>query len=254
MKYYKLIGLMSLIVFSFYLTDFITDVAINSNPIMQVIKKNKNNYICQSVNATIKDNTIIPGIKGKIVNEMESFLNMRDFGAFNSNYIIYDYVKPDISIEDNKDLVIISGNKSNRKVSILIKNNGDIINYLKKYNIKYSKLINCNSDLDYKDNINIESDKRKYLDLDILLRKKDLLNKICILDYSNIEVCMNKKYYIVKPSIIIKNNYINDLNNINNGSIILIDDNLSLDNFKIIIDYINRKDLKIVYLSELIKE
>ena len=87
MKFYKIIGIISIVVFSFYLTDFATELAINSNPLMQTIKDSSDNYQVSSVNATIKDNTIIPGIKGKKVNTMESFLNMKDFGSFNINYL-----------------------------------------------------------------------------------------------------------------------------------------------------------------------
>ena len=41
---------------------------------------------------------------------------------------------------------------------------------------------------------------------------------------------------------------------LNNGSIVLIDDNLSVDNFKIFLKNVINKDLKIVYLSEIILE
>ena len=40
----------------------------------------------------IDDNTIVPGIKGKEINEMESFLNMKDFKSFNEQYLIFDYI------------------------------------------------------------------------------------------------------------------------------------------------------------------
>ena len=123
MKYYKFIGIISIVVFSFYLTDFITDLAINSNTLMQNIRNNSVNYEVLSVDAIIDDNTIIPGIKGKKVNEMESFINMKDFGSFNTNYLIYDDIKPDISLEDNYDKIIISGNKKIRQITFLIKDN-----------------------------------------------------------------------------------------------------------------------------------
>ena len=60
MKYFRLIGIMSLLVFSFYLTDFVTELAINTNPLMQSIKINSTNYITESVDAIIDNNTIIP--------------------------------------------------------------------------------------------------------------------------------------------------------------------------------------------------
>lgn len=253
MKYFKLIGIMSLLVFSFYLTDLATEFAINSNPLMQTIKDNSKNYNTTSVNATINNNTIIPGIKGKVVNEIESFLNMKDFGSFNSNYLLYDLIEPEISLNNNKEKIIISGNKKIRQVTLLVRDT-NLIEYLKNNKYKYTKLIKYDDLLD-KDNVNIESDRLKFLDVDTLLNKKELNNKICVIDYSNIENCKNKKYYIVKPNIVIKNNnMISNISNIDNGSIIYLSDNLSLDNLKIIINLIKRKDMKLVYLSEIIKE
>ncbi|MBQ3021346.1 MAG: hypothetical protein IJD92_03885 [Bacilli bacterium] len=255
MKIFRLIGIMTLLVFSFYLTDFVTELAINTNPIMQSIKINSNNYFVESVNATIDKNTIIPGIKGKKINEMESFLNMKDFGAFNSNYIIYDDIKPEISIESNKDKIIISGNKNIRQVSLLLFNNDNLIEYLKSNKIKYSKLINSNDILDVNENINIENDKKLFDNIDTLLKKKDLNKKICILNYSNIESCKEKEYYLVKPTYIVKNNnIINIINNIESGNILLIENNLSIENLKLLISRINNKDIEINYLSDLIKE
>lgn len=253
MKYFKLIGIMSLLVFSFYLTDLATEFAINSNPLMQTIKDNSKNYNTTSVNATINNNTIIPGIKGKVVNEIESFLNMKDFGSFNSNYLLYDLIEPEISLNNNKEKIIISGNKKIRQVTLLVRDT-NLIEYLKNNKYKYTKLIKYDDLLD-KDNVNIESNRLKFLDVDTLLNKKKLNNKICIIDYSNIENCKKKKYYIVKPNIVIKNNnMVSNISNIDNGSIIYLSDNLSLDNLKIIINLIKRKDMKLVYLSEIIKE
>lgn len=255
MKYFRLIGIMSLLVFSFYLTDAVTELAITSNPLMQSIKDNSKKFVCESVNATINNNTIIPGIKGKRVNEMESFLNMKDFGAFNNNYLVYDYIKPDISIEDNKGKIIISGNKSLRQISLLIRENESVLEFLKNNNIKYSRLIGVDSELDTNENINIENESDKFNDLNTLLNKKDLNKEICLLNYSNIERCKELEYYIVKYSMELKNsNIIDSINMVDNGSIILIDDNLSLDNFKLFLSRVKNKDLDCKYLSEIIKE
>ena len=54
------------------------------------------------VDAIIDDNTIIPGIKGKKINERESYLKMNEFGAFNINFLQYDYQKPNISLDQYK--------------------------------------------------------------------------------------------------------------------------------------------------------
>lgn len=254
MRVFKYIGIISLLIFSFYLTDGVTNLAINSNLLMQTIKENKNKYLIESVNATIESNTIIPGIKGKKVNELDSYLNMKDFGSFNTNYLIYDYYYPDITLNNNKDKIIISGNKSIRQVSFLIKNNKGILDYFKKNILVYSKLIKLNEEFDI-ENINIENYSNKFNDLNTILNKNNLNKKICILGYSNIKLCKDLKYFIVKPSIELNNkNIINVLNQINNGDIILIDDNLSVDNIKLVVKKINSLDIKIVYLSKIIEE
>ena len=131
MRFFKYIGVISLLVFSFFLTDFVTELAINSDALMQSIKNNSDSYKVESVDAIIDNNTIIPGIKGKIVNEMESYLNMKDFGVFNENYLIYTSIIPDVSIDNNKDKVIISGNKNIRQVSILINVSLSLLNIFK---------------------------------------------------------------------------------------------------------------------------
>ena len=178
---------------------------------------------------------------------------MKDFGSFNSNYLLYDLIEPEISLNNNKEKIIISGNKKIRQVTLLVRDT-NLIEYLKNNKYKYTKLIKYDDLLD-KDNVNIESNRLKFLDVDTLLNKKKLNNKICIIDYSNIENCKKKKYYIVKPNIVIKNNnMVSNISNIDNGSIIYLSDNLSLDNLKIIINLIKRKDMKLVYLSEIIKE
>lgn len=255
MKQFKIVGIISLIIFSFFLTDFVTEIAINNNSLMDSIRDNKDFFEVSSVNAVIEDNTIIPGIKGKIVDEIESYLNMKDFGSFNKNYLIYKSEFPEISIENNKDKVIISGNKSKRNITILINNNNDVINYSNKNSIRFTKLVKLDDNLTNKDNVNIESSSKKFKDLNTLLSKRDLNNNICLISYSNVKECIANESYLVKYSIEFNNNNVNNnLSNISNGEIIFINDYLSVENYKLLINYINSKDLKIIYLSDLIKE
>ena len=254
LKQLKTLGIISLIIFSFFLTDFVTDIAINNNELMKTIKDSKDTFEISSVNAIIENNTIIPGINGKEVDEVESYLNMKDFGTFNKNYLIYKDVLPDISIENNKEKVIICGNKKRRNISILIKNNTEILNYCKKNNLKFTKLLKLEDNLENIDNINIESEYKKFKDLNTLMNKKELNNKICLINYSNIKECLENRYYLVKYNKEINNKNIINSKNIENGDIIYINDNLNLENFIILIKYIKNKDLKITYLSDLIKE
>ena len=101
MKKLKYVFILILMLFSFYLSDKVTNLAINKNPIMQEIRKKSSSLTVMGSNATIIDNTIIPGISGKSVNEKESFFKMKEFGSFNETFLVYDYKKPDISLKDN---------------------------------------------------------------------------------------------------------------------------------------------------------
>ena len=110
-------------IFSFYLSDKITSLAINKNPIMEQINETSKTLTVMGTNATIEDNTIIPGISGKKVDKEASFFKMKEFGAFNEMFLVYENIKPNISLEDNKDKIIIQGNKGLRQVSIIIDDN-----------------------------------------------------------------------------------------------------------------------------------
>ena len=67
-KIFKIIGLISLTCFSFFITEKTSLVVKNMDDIMISIKANCDNFKTNSVDAIIKDNTIIPGISGKKVN------------------------------------------------------------------------------------------------------------------------------------------------------------------------------------------
>ena len=54
-----------LLLFSFFYTNKSISIIRNQDPLMKEIIKNKSKFETKSVNAIIKDNTIIPGIKGK---------------------------------------------------------------------------------------------------------------------------------------------------------------------------------------------
>ena len=104
-------------VFSFYYTDKIALMVQSNNPIMKQINQEKEKHEEKSVNAIINEDKIIPGKNGLTINVEKSFSAMKSFNAFNSYYLIYDQVKPDISLNDNKDKIITNGNLSNKNIS-----------------------------------------------------------------------------------------------------------------------------------------
>lgn len=252
MKKIKYLIFIFFLVFSFYFTDKVMIYIDSKNPIMQKITSVMNDYYISPVDAIIYNDTIIPGINGKEVNKQASLIKMEEFGAFNDTYLIYNKVKPNISLDDYKDKVIIRGNPSKRSIALILEENSNIEEYLLNKNIKYSIIATLNTTLSQnKDYINGEKDQNKASDLNSLLNKKKINKKICLVNYSNIDFCKNKKYFIIKPSIELNNL---TFNNINNGEIILITQNTTLDSLNNLIIKANHLDLSFVSLSELIAE
>ena len=220
---------------------------------MKEVKLNSSSLSTEPVNAIIDGNTIIPGKYGKVVNERESYLKMNEFGTFNEIFYVYDYVKPEISLEDNLDKVIISG--YDKKSISLIVSDDDTASILKSENIEYVKIIEDEDEIKDEEYINGNLDKEDYEELNIRLKRKKINNKICIIEESNMELCRKYGYYLVKPSKIITHNNIAELkSSINGGDIILLDESLTNNEVKLIISSIKYKNLSFVNLKNFISE
>lgn len=227
----------------------------NNNPIMKTIIKEENNYNIEPINAIINDNTIIPGINGKKVNRKKSLNKMEEFSSFNDLYLIYDEVRPTISIQDNKDKIIVRGNPNKRNVSLIIENNDNTINFLDNQNIKYTIIYDHQIKIDNNKNyINGEKNENNFKTNETILKKHKLNNKICLIDYSNEKICRDKNYLQVKYTKKISNSYMNYLENVESGDIILITENIKIDTVKMLLNKISKSDLSIVYINELISE
>ena len=145
-KTFQIIGLISLTCFSFFITDKTATVVNEMDEIMMEIRTKKDEYKSKSIEATIEDNKIIPGVNGKKVNINKSYKNMKINGYFNENLFIYDYTKPKISLSDNIDKYVIKGNSNKRMISLLFILKGDtdidnIITTLNNYKVKATFLV-----------------------------------------------------------------------------------------------------------------
>lgn len=254
-RIFEWMGGFALIAFSFYLTDRVSMLVANKTDLMKEIKAVSSVYEEKPIDAVIniKDNTIIPGKYGKKVNTEESYLNMQDFGSFNENYLIYDYNKPKTSLEDNKKYYITKGNSSLRKINLVLEPSSNIEKYLNDANIKYDLISNVETQLKQKniENINGETTEENFKKLDSKIKNIN----ICIKDYSNLEMCKKKKYYIIDPALQLKqHNIIEVKNNLEPGSIVLITKESKLEDLKILLNEIKYKDLIVVHTSELISE
>ncbi len=240
---------------SFYYTEKVALYVKSKNPIFQEIKEKKNKYETKSVNSIIKGNTIIPGLNGIEVNIDKSAEKMNKIGAFNETYLVYKKTKPEISLKNNKDKIIISGNKLKKQVAIIILNNEDIFNYSKNNKIKITSISKINNpilnDIEY---LNGEESNSKFKIYEQLLNREKINTHICVIN-NNYDICKKYHNYLVMPYLKLnKTNIIEVKNNIEKGSIILIKNNARLVDYKILLSKIKSMDLEIVFLSKLISE
>ena len=221
---------------------------------MKEVKENAIDDILP-VNALIDGNTIVPGKNGKSVNIRESYLKMNEFRVFNDTFYVYDFIKPEISLYDNLDKVIIRGN-SDKDISLIV-DNKLLEEYLLENNIKFSKVISNKSEISNKDieYINGSNTEKSFKELNVYLNREKLNKNICLIGYSFNKICYLEDYLKVVPSLdVYSSNFIRDKDKITGGSILFIHDNLSLSEGKIVINYINKLKYNIVYLSDLISE
>ncbi len=241
--------------FSFYYTEKIALFMRKSDPIYETIEDVSNSTNVDYVNAIIKEDTIIPGVNGLEVNAEKSFQKMKSFGAFNKYYLIFDQVKPEVSLEDNKDKIIMEGNASKKSVAIILSNKKEFIDYFQKNQIEASLLVT--KDTLKRDSTleQINNDSKYMKETDNLLDSLHQNKKICIVNNYNKDTCLKDRKYLVKPSLNLnRSNLANIKGKIQSGSIIFIEETAKLEDIKIVLNQINYKGLTILPLSKLILE
>ena len=254
-KYYQYFGLALIMVFSFYYTDKIANIVLNKNPLMVEINKEKDNFEIKSVNAQIEGDYIVPGINGIEVNVIDSFYKMKEANIFNKYFLIFDQVKPNISILDNKDKIIKHGNRKLKKIALILEEENSLSDYLKSLDIKASLLV---TNSNYQKNSYFEvinNDIKDFRSLENNLNMNKENKNICVINDLNKDICKKYKNYLIEPELTLNSaNYIDIKKNINDGSIILIKNTANLSDLKLLIKEIKYKNIELVYLSEIIKE
>lgn len=255
-KLYKPIGIFAIMLFSFYYTEKIAIIMQNKSPIMQSINEVEDSYVVNAINANVDEHYVVPGIMGRMVNKTKSYVNMKAFGIFNEYYLIFDDIKPEISLEDNKDKIIKEGNKNKKAVSILLEDGNETIKtYLKDNKIKADLLIEESTydSQNYFEQIN--NDSTKYKNVESLLNKNNQNQNICYIKGIEKEYCKKEQKYLVEETFSLgSNNIVEAKGKVDSGAIILIKKNASLEHLKLLIKEIQFKGLSILPLSELISE
>lgn len=254
-NFFKYIGILGICLLSFYYTEKVALYAKNKNPIMKSINEVKDSLYVNYINSTIIDDIyIIPGLSGQELNANKSFSKMQEKSIYDETKLVFNNIKPSISIEDNKDKIIIRGNKEKKSVSLIFESNNNLIKYLHQNNYRVNLLISKEEyDFNY-ELINYSNTEKVHKNIDSYLTKNKENKNLCLVKNNEIpEYCKNK--YLFKPSLTINHSNISiEKNKIESGEIILINDSLSLSELELVLNQIKYKDLKVVPLSVLISE
>ena len=251
-KIFNIVLTILLLTFSFYYTSIVSNYIKEKDPIMLKIKTTSSKYSKKPKNATINDNTIIPGISGIEVNIEESYSKMKKVNAYNESLLVFNEIKPKQSIDNNLDKIIISGNPSKKNISIILKtNNQEILNTfleLDNENINYILTKNL-YDSNYNSLKNLKNN---------LISDSNSLNSLTDYCYTtNIKksnTCKDK--LMIAPTFITHDYYLNTIKNLENGSLLAYNV-ITSENVKeinLILNNLKNLGYKIVSLDDLIKE
>lgn len=267
-----------LIGFSFFYTEKTTNMVLELDTIMIKIKEEAKSYSKESINAVISDNTIIPGISAKEVNINKSYKQMKEHGFYSSKYLVYDYKKPVISINDNKNKYIIKGNETKKMVSLIFIVQGNtkidnILNILNSNNIKGNFFVD---NIWLKNNIetayllikeghelgnlsiNMDYSNSAFLWINSIIKKVlKQENNYCLKTnkISDLEICSMNDLYTISPLYIEKNPFINTKKELTKGLLIAYKLTNTLEKeLNLIIKYIIAKDIAITTLSNHLME
>lgn len=280
-KSFQIIGLLLLIGFSFFYTEKVALVVREQDPLMIKIGEYETLFNKESIDAIVKDNTIIPGINACVVDTDSSYANMKRVGRFSSNMIEYKEIKPKLSLDRIYDKYIIKGNTNKYEVSFVFKLSDtkyliNVLNFLSKKNIKASFFIDGKTIEEETQYIyRIADEKHEIYNLgydgeyekDLLVWTNSMIenitsndSKYCLDikgDKSIIDICSKNKMYTIKSDILInyKNTFDIYKSKIEKGSIIVFDVNdKTIDELTKTVLFLNSKGFTYNLLSNHLSE
>jgi len=277
-KFFTFLGVMSLICFSFYYTDMAVDIVKRNDPIMKEIENVSSSYYIEPIDATLKDNSIIPGVSGIQVDIDKSYEKMKKYGSFESSLLVFSEVMPTVSTNNTYDKFIVGGNSSKQSISLIFKMYDtnyldEILDILKTKNVKGTFFIVediVNNDIEVLEKIylmghSIEILSDNYSNASMKKANKilkSLLNnhgKYCYTESENNQIltsCQKNKMYTIIPNIITSNfPYTQIKNKVTGGSMLSFSNNITtIRELPSIINYLNQKGYKAVMLEQLLDE
>lgn len=273
----KLFSLFLLLLLSFIYTDKVFNEARGNDPLMKEVISYKKAHDVKPVEPKIKDDEMILGMSGLIINEEKSYKNMKEDDTFNKQKLVYDKKKPNTSITKTYDYYITNGISKNM-VSIIFKVNNstnvsELLSLLAKTNVTVNffidgsyleknvetafSMVNLNSEIynlgyDNKYSKSMISVTNNLIESITLKDSLFCLNEIKNDNYK--DICASKKMLTLSPKLV--NPSITDLKkDLSKGVMIVYDlDEFDTSKFNFIISVIESRGYKIKGLSKLINE
>lgn len=273
----KLVSLFLLLLLSFIYTDKVFNEARSNDPLMKEVISYKRAHDVKPVEPKIKDDEMILGMSGLIINEEKSYKNMKEDDSFNKQKLVYDKTKPNTSITKTYDYYITNGISKNM-VSIIFKVNNstnvsELLSILAKTDVTVNffidgsyleknvetafSMVNLNSEIynlgyDNKYSKSMISVTNNLIESITLKDSLFCLNSAKNDDYK--DICASKKMLTISPTLV--NPSITDLKkNLSKGVMIVYDlDEFDTSKFNFIINVIESRGYKIKGLSKLINE
>lgn len=274
------IGLITVVCLSFFYTEKTVNVVKEYDDIMIAIKEKKEEYQVNPVNAKIKNNTIIPGVHGKTIDENRSYSKMKRYGSYNSTLMVYRNIEPCVSVSSHLDKYIIQGNEAKNMVSLifLVRNQDNITkvidildqkkikanffidsNWLEKNEDQLSGMIEKGHNIGSLGNNGDYTDSNyPWLDHKIKTNSKQQISYCYneIDDIQSLKLCASYHNYTIRPSIIVHSKPLIEVKEkISSGSIISFSINQTMiEQLPLIIEYIKSKGYIISTLEEHLTE
>ena len=273
----KLFSLFLLLLLSFIYTDKVFNEARGNDPLMKEVISYKKAHDVKPVEPKIKDDEMILGMSGLIINEEKSYKNMKEDDTFNKQRLVYDKKKPNTSIDKTYDYYITNGISKNM-VSIIFKVNNstnvsELLSLLAKTNVTVNffidgsyleknvetafSMVNLNSEIynlgyDNKYSKSMISVTNNLIESITLKDSLFCLNEVKNDNYK--DICASKKMLTISPKLVNPN--ITDLKkDLSKGVMIVYDlDEFDTSKFNFIISVIESRGYKIKGLSKLINE
>lgn len=273
----KLVSLFLLLLLSFIYTDKVFNEARSNDPLMKEVISYKRAHDVKPVEPKIKDDEMILGMSGLIINKEKSYKNMKEDDSFNKQKLVYDKTKPNTSIDKTYDYYITNGISKNM-VSIIFKVNNstnvsELLSLLAKTNVTVNffidgsyleknvetafSMVNLNSEI-YNLGYDNKYSKKMISVTNNLIESITLKDSLFCLNSTKNDnykdICASKKMLTISPKLV--NPSITDLKkNLSKGVMIVYDlDEFDTSKFNFIINVIESRGYKIKGLSKLINE